>query len=474
MSQVPPPLPPQQSSPYGASSPPPVPMPVQPIVYGTPSRTSGRPGILTAIGILSIVIGALGILFNAGMGMTTFGVMMASRASRAFATASTPATPLPTPETDPNSMTARERRIVMNGLTKNHNLSPARRRQLDAILVEGGRRMVFGAGPSLTPDVVAANISDHGSAPAKGDEAAHDFFILGRGRLELFDDRAVFIPQDGTETIRTEAPEPDEGDPMVEEPEPGTNVDDESASATQPAGLTPRQVKAVVQHVDSLLKAQASTPQRTLNPAQTKTLTARFSDPQGGFFSPAADLPAARAQVASAYGLPNGTVMVSTQLGTIQVDTAGVVVSSFTQASFAATRAGMGFQVDELAVLLSLLGCLAGFVLSIYLIVAGSLVMRQHGKGGKMHKIYAWLKIPLAIGCAIVWVWMWSSVARGAAQASGVQSMNWGPRLTIAAIAVALLGVAYPLALLLALRTRAVRDYYGSAIPARADGWRTG
>src|SRR5687768_7900362 len=117
MSHVPPPLPPHLS-PYGSSAvPPPVPASVQPITYGMPSRSAGRPGIITAIGLLSIILGSFGVLFHLGMGVTTFGVMMASRASRAFATMAVTPTParVVKPDDD-NGITPRERRVIIEGL----------------------------------------------------------------------------------------------------------------------------------------------------------------------------------------------------------------------------------------------------------------------------------------------------------------------------------------------------------------------
>jgi hypothetical protein len=43
--------------------------------------------------------------------------------------------------------------------------------------------------------------------------------------------------------------------------------------------------------------------------------------------------------------------------------------------------------------------------------------------------------------------------------------------MTMLAIVLLLLGVAYPFALLLVLRARTVREYYATGIPARADVW---
>jgi hypothetical protein len=460
MSSVPPPLPPQQPS-FAPAHAPPLPQRVQPISYGTPTAAGARPGLLTAVGILSVVIGVFGIFLNASIGITAFGMMVASRATRAIAAAATPPT---TPRViDDDAMSPRERRAVIDGFSQLHPLSSTRRRQLDAILLEGGRRMIPGAGSMLTPSYVRGNISDSGRLPDADGGEGPDYFILGRGRLELSDTHAVFYPLDGRDPIRAQAPEPVDGEGSVDLEAGGGEYDVEDAGATAPGGLDDRQVQAVVQHIQSMLGAQQ------LTPAQVKTLSAQFSDPQSGFFTPAPDLNGARVQVTSATRMPSGEIMIGTRLGHIRVDAAGNVINSFTQSTFAATRAGMGFRISEMAVLLSMLGSLAGVGLAIYLIVCGSLVLRQHPKGGRLHAIYAWLKIPLTIGCAIVWVWMFASLAGNAAGAGATPV--WQGRVIVMAILVGMIGCAYPVGLLLALRSPSLRNYYNAAVASGADGW---
>lgn len=469
MSSLPPPLPPPQEYPAAALQPPPPPLPVQPIAYGTPSAT-GRPGLLTNIGVLSIVIGVFGIMFNAAMGMTSFGFMIASQASQAIAAAAAATTPSNV-AIDDSVMSRAQRRIVIDGLSQVQPLSPARRRQLDAILAEGGDQLIPGAGAGLTAASVRANVSDSGRLPDADGGEGPNYFILGRGRLELFDTHAVFYPVSGGEAVRAQAPEDEEPLDDAADTEPALEADPD-ADPTAESGLSERQVQAAIQQIQTMLAsqggAQGNKPQLTA--AQVKTLKGRFSDPVSGFLAPATDIAGVRRQVNAAIAMPDGSVMIGTQTGNMQIDPSGKVTSSFTFPNPVAGGAGIGFRVNEVAVLLSMVGAAAGVALAIYLIVIGSLVLRQHPKGGRLHAIYAWLKIPLAIGCAIAWVWMFSSFAGSVAGGTNTAPM-WRGRMTFAAIAIAVLGCAYPIGLLLALRSQSVRNYYNSTV---AGGERAG
>ena len=51
----------------------------QPLEYAPPRR--GRPGILTAVGIISIIVGLLSALMNLGSVLSGFGLLMMLRAS---------------------------------------------------------------------------------------------------------------------------------------------------------------------------------------------------------------------------------------------------------------------------------------------------------------------------------------------------------------------------------------------------------
>ena len=98
---------------------------------------------------------------------------------------------------------------------------------------------------------------------------------------------------------------------------------------------------------------------------------------------------------------------------------------------------------------------LASLGLSILLLVAGILVLRQRSRGRWLHFLYAWLKIPIAIvGGLGIW-WFGISLAG----ATGGSSLNWFVVVTFVMIAIS---IAYPIALLIMLRLRSVRDYYAA------------
>src|SRR5689334_9407079 len=90
------------------------PVPVQPIAYSTP--VSNRPGIITTIGVISIVVGSLGLLFNGIAGLQAFGMVMISSMTKAAVArqaavknANTVAAATPAKPADPMSMPLSDR-----------------------------------------------------------------------------------------------------------------------------------------------------------------------------------------------------------------------------------------------------------------------------------------------------------------------------------------------------------------------------
>jgi hypothetical protein len=116
---------------------------------------------------------------------------------------------------------------------------------------------------------------------------------------------------------------------------------------------------------------------------------------------------------------------------------------------------------------LSLAEALLSTLLAVFLLVAGILVLRGVAVGGKLHWVYAVIKIPLTLLAALAGCWMWSGVmkftaAMQAGGASGVTPAFANGVVMVFAIVLALLALIYPIALLFVLRTRGVRAYYNS------------
>jgi hypothetical protein len=99
-------------------------------------------------------------------------------------------------------------------------------------------------------------------------------------------------------------------------------------------------------------------------------------------------------------------------------------------------------------------------LMAIMLIVAGILILRQSAVARKLHLIYATVKIPLAIVGGIAYAAMMSQLVGGMGAAAGAAGTSWA--FSIMGVALAVIGSLYPIALLITMNTRTVRDYYNS------------
>jgi len=110
-------------------------MPVEPIEYSVPS-VGGRPGLVTAIGVTSIVLASLGIF---GGGVLSLWMMIVVSFASAMSRVAVPA-PLPPPPivvplktqelVGDHGMASDQRRIVLDGLSQVRPLTDQRRRRM--------------------------------------------------------------------------------------------------------------------------------------------------------------------------------------------------------------------------------------------------------------------------------------------------------------------------------------------------------
>src|SRR5215813_5095705 len=120
MSQVPPPMPdPQQYA---------VPM-ARPLQYAQPLRA--KPGVITAVGITSIVLGSLGIMTNLGLGLQgAVFWLMTSMAPGMFSQGAGAA------------MTPGQSQLIVSTWSQFRPLSPRRRQVLDRFLLDQGAKIL--------------------------------------------------------------------------------------------------------------------------------------------------------------------------------------------------------------------------------------------------------------------------------------------------------------------------------------------
>ncbi len=194
-------IPIEQSAPYAPQYAP----------YGmpVPPRVPSRPGILTATGVVSIVLACLMVISNCGSIISVMVITAASRAmnvamtsAAAAATQAAAAHADPSQEVKPRGIVGRHQLIVVAGLSRTHQISPARTKMLKILLADAGQDMFVMDPTQLTPANVSANVSQSGQLPGVGGKLGNDYFIIGNGRIELADDHAVFAPSGGGEVVR--------------------------------------------------------------------------------------------------------------------------------------------------------------------------------------------------------------------------------------------------------------------------------
>ena len=172
------------------SEPPAMPM-LATLNYSTPSR-AGRPGVLTAVGVLSIIFGGLGTLSGLGSVMSGYLMlktpgMFAMPAATAGAAAAGAAAgtikfgQLPMDAANaPDQFDAAQRTVAIDGLSRVRPLSPRRREHLELLLAKAGDSVFPFVDAKTNPQKVSENVTQ--SAPPG---AASDWFVVGSGRINV-------------------------------------------------------------------------------------------------------------------------------------------------------------------------------------------------------------------------------------------------------------------------------------------------
>jgi hypothetical protein len=416
-----------------------------------------RPGIVTAIGVTSIVVASLsliGTLWTAGslLWLSTVasyaGALGGGTPGGPFGPGPAPAVPSATTApvvegarsvvVESGGLDSGARAAVAEGLSQLQFLTSPRLEQLDVLLAKSGRDIFPTLGTAPSAGAVESAILGHGtSLSADPGAPGSDYFRTRAGRFELHDDRAAFYPTRG-EIVRV------------------------STLTTSNPGLNPAQVQAVVR------QAQASSG-NTLNASQSAALN-NLLGAQGQQLVSPLTVPTAIRGVTPLGG--DGSVMIQFPNGFATIGPQGQTSSS-TGSAAAAAGAAMPFarvRLSGAGLALAWFATLVGGALAVYLFVIGILVLRQSPRGRTLHRLYALVKIPVAIlGAAAAW-WLTLSYAEALLAAAGpanpLAAVSGGAADTIGTqqVVFGVLGLIYPIALLIVLQTRAVKDYYDTAL----------
>lgn len=426
---------------------------MQPLQYVHSDR-SCRPGLITSIGVISIVVacftGIFGLITSfQAIGyymMTLMSSSMAATQSRVRATATaSPPVAAEVGVVGPRGMAQPEREQVVAALNRMRPLTPSRKRHLDAILAASGRDMATGA------------VTESGTMPAmRSGEVPPDFFVTPAGRLEVFSDRAVFYPIKGA-TVRTSAPPlPPPGAAPAPPPAPEVLVSTPTtALATAPATTAPAPGALTSAEVQSIIRQAQSLSSNGLNASQVNGLQALLAAPGQQLVMPGA----AEGSVVAAVPQQNGPTFIQfSDGGSLRLGQQGNVMSITTAPVFPT------FSFNPLAVGVMLVTSLASMALAVYLLVCGIVTLRQSPRGRRLHLIYACIAIPLVVTFGIASAQAARDWATGIAGVPALAPLSTGPSL-FSGVVPTVLGCAYPVALLIALNLKSVREYYWFSAP---------
>ncbi len=342
------------------SHPPPrIPRPVLPISFISPSSHQRRPGVVTALGVISIIVAMLTSVACLVVIIWSF-VMLASAVSR---TAPAPVRSIPmqsqvktaAPDLQEDSLdglSKKKRGTVLLGLIRARSLAPQHMKQMDALLSRSGRLMFPSAGQNTDAKFIRNNVTESGRLPSSKNPAGADgptFYIIGTGRIEIYDDHAVFRPTGSSDVVSVRANEVD--------------LDRENQAPPVFSALPPN----------------------TATVKEEKSLAA--------------------------------------------------------------------FLLFE---------ALAAGALAIYLFVAGILVLRSTLASRKLHWIYLCIKIPLALLAIAATARLWSAY-REAARLNPTSDYGAEKGMAMGVLIATSLALLYPIALMVVLRSRGVKDYYVQA-----------
>lgn len=414
-----------------------IPVPVQALPYSGPMQY-GRPGLITAIGVMSIVIACLSGFGSLVTGMYGFGFWMMSKMS---ASMTAPSATVSVTSSSTNvgmhlstkqSLTVGDAAVAVNELTKALSLDAARVRELDQLMRSHGREVLGG---EEDDSVSAASVRGSVTEQGRGEDGSI-YFVTPQGRVDLYTNRAAFVSADGSIRITTSARK---------------RFDSVQSSSTSTVGgpasttLTADQVNQIVNSVIALSPA-------SLNPKQLQALRAELSKPNQELVTPG-PRPAATfvnnmgGRASASIGFDTGNVLVLDPQG--QVTVSGP--SPLPAMGISGATAGM------------VIGEAAGSVaLAIYLLVVGILVFRSSPGVPRLLRIYAFLKIPLAALAGVGLSMMGYEFATGIITRGGVAGGPTTFAFVVWGIAIAVLGCAFPIGLLIALHTRTVKEYFGA------------
>ncbi len=317
-----------------------------------------------ALGVASILVGAVSLIFNLILVVCAVALARVQPAEapppvNAFVGPAIPPAPAPL-LVSAQGFDQADRLIVMRAMTRLRSLSEDRRAQLETLLARAGRRLLPQNSSALSIESVTSAIQRHGAMySADANRPGADFFATAAGHVEIYDEHAVFYPEDNSPPVRTSA-----------------------------RGMKKNRFALSSVQIESVLAQAQAASKNPLNPQQLGTLRALLNSPTQQLVSSGS----AGSGVKWVSIGPSGGATLSLSDGAVSLGPQGEVAQAaavFTAPS--SPQRGAGGWMFLLA------GAILGAGAAAWLAVTGIFTLMRSRAGAVLHLVYAGVKIPVAL-----------------------------------------------------------------------------
>ena len=163
-----------------------------PVAYAMPDASDVRPGLVTSIGVCSIIVAVLQAGTAIMVCFMAFGLYILS-----IVPPPQPYVPTVANTNYPDGLPIDRAAMLTDRMTEIASLTPARRLSLDALLRQSGRDV---APNMLNGDITAEKVKRLIVTHAKTSDG-HDLILVPEGRIELSDTEATFEPEGSTQVV---------------------------------------------------------------------------------------------------------------------------------------------------------------------------------------------------------------------------------------------------------------------------------
>lgn len=403
-----------------------------------------RPPALRGLAVVGIIIAALSFLASLLVAAFGAGVYLRSTAARDRLLRNAPAdlpvsspsqpvlftAPIGTP-VGSRGLESNQRAAIVEAIAQRIEMTPAQAQQVDALLAEVGADMFsLSRQQTVDPRAILQAIADHvGRLPSTADGTEPFYFETPAGRAEVYENRALFFLHNRLNPVRVMA---------------GRRL-----NHTRHPILLPQDVNALVRLAQEAC-GRGSIQGNTLGDAQVKTLQSMLGDPEQQLVSL---VPSPEGNVVGLNGAsvrPDGYATIDFAGGAVLLGPRGnVILRADRDAIPAVSGVACGLVIVE---------GLASAALAVLLVLLCIRLLRQPRERLNRMVLWAAMKLGLSLlgGAALGWmIGSYSSTSLTEGSPSAGTSIAFA-----VGAAVAVVGIAYPIAILLVARSRAVREYF--------------